>query len=157
MAIINTLQSGNPVNIITTSTYTGSANTIRPNVTGPVATGLGSAFNGNPQYWPACGPGLTCPFALPTAFGSLGRNAIIGPGFEDVDFSLIKKTKITERLAMEIRSDFFNIMNHANFNQPNRSFATGANNAFGQITSTRSPTGDAGSSRQVQLAMKLTF
>ncbi len=157
VALVNTLQSGNPVNLITTSTYTGSANTVRPNVTGPVRVGIGSAFNGNPQYWPACGPGLSCPFALPAAFGNLGRNVLIGPGFEDQDISLIKKTKITERLVLETRCDAFNILNHANFNQPNRTFATSANNSFGQITSTRGPTGDSGSSRQIQFAMKVTF
>jgi hypothetical protein len=162
-ALISTLQSGNPVNLITTSTFSGTANTIRPNyLGGPIPVGIGSAPNGNPQYFPGAACTATaitpgCIFQVPAGFGNLGRNVIIGPGFEDQDFSLYKDTKITEKTTIEFRSDFFNIFNHPNFGQPNRFVSTAPGNSFGQITSTRSPVGDAGSSRQIQLALKFIF
>jgi hypothetical protein len=160
-AIVNQLQTGNAVNIVTTnSTFTGVPNTMRPDILGHVPVGIGSAANGNPQYFPglACNtPMPGCLFLVPAGFGDLGRNVIVGPGFEDIDFSLVKKTRITERTSVEFRSDFFNIFNHPNFSQPNRVVSTAPGNSFGQITATRSPVGDAGSSRQIQLAMKLVF
>ena len=95
-------------------------------------------------------------------FGSLGRNVIIGPGFNNVDFSVIKNTKITERLRVQFRAEFFDFFNHANFGQPVQpgqpnAVALPATPTFGAIQSTRFPTGDSGSSRQVQLALKLIF
>jgi hypothetical protein len=162
IAVISQLQSGNPVNIITSSNYSGTANTIRPNILGPVPVGIGSAANGNPQYFrsaacTAAAPASGCIFQVPSGFGSLGRNVIIGPGFEDVDIALYKDTKITEKTTIQFRADTFNIFNHPNFGQPNRVVSTAAGNSFGQITSTRFPVGDAGSSRQIQLALKFIF
>ena len=87
----------------------------------------------------------------------MGRNAIFGPGFVNVDLALYKDTRITERVKAQFRADTFNILNHPNFGQPNRVVSTAAGNTFGQISATRSPVGDAGSSRQIQLAMKLIF
>ncbi len=161
-ALISQVQSGNPVDIVTTSTFTGTPNTVRPNILGPVPVGIGSAANGNPQYFPsaACTAAAVtagCLFQVPAGFGNLGRNTIIGPGFEDIDFSLFKDTKITEKTTVQFRADTFNIFNHPNFGQPNRVVSTAAGNSFGQITSTRFPVGDAGSSRQIQLALKLIF
>jgi len=162
IALINQLQSGNPLDIVTTSSYTGTPNTVRPNILGPVVTGIGSAANGNPQYFPAATCTATsatpgCLFQVPSAFGNLGRNVIIGPGFDDVDLSLYKDTKVTERTTVEFRVDAFNLFNHPNFGQPNRFVSTAAGNSFGQISSTRFPVGDAGSSRQLQLALKFMF
>ena len=111
-AIINQVQSGNPVDIVTNSTYNGVTPTVRPNILGPVPVGIGSAANGNPQYFPAAAcntPVAGCLFQVPAAFGDLGRNAIIGPGFEDVDFSLFKDTHVTERTILQFRADTFNI------------------------------------------------
>ena len=91
-------------------------------------------------------------------FGSLGRNTVIGPGFVNTDFSLIKHTKITERINSEFRAEFFDIFNHPNFGNPNLGLpSNGTLGTFGQIFSTRFPTGDFGSSRQIQLALKLQF
>jgi hypothetical protein len=89
-----------------------------------------------------------------THFGSLGRNVLIGPGFQNVDFSVLKKTAITERLRTEFRAEFFDLFNHANFGQPGA--VVGSLN-FGRITNTRFPTSDSGSSRQLQFALKLIF
>ncbi|HEY2118864.1 MAG TPA: TonB-dependent receptor [Candidatus Acidoferrum sp.] len=86
--------------------------------------------------------------------GSLGRDAIIGPGFLNTDFSVTKDTKITERLNLQFRSEMFDIFNHPNFGNP---VLTATSKSFGIIGSTRFPTGDFGSSRQVQFALLLQF
>jgi len=52
-------------------------------------------------------------------FGSLGRNVVIGPGFNNTDFSVIKNTKLSER-PIAIQGGIFDILNHANFGQPGR-------------------------------------
>ncbi len=161
LAIITQIQSGNPFTIVTNSTLNNlPVATVRPNILGPVPVGVGSAANGNPQYFPAAACTTVtagCLFQASSGFGNLGRNSIIGPGFEDIDFSLYKDTKLTERTTLQFRADAFNVFNHPNFGQPNRIVSTAAGNSFGQITSTRAPVGDFGSSRQIQLALKLLF
>jgi outer membrane receptor protein involved in Fe transport len=138
-------QSGNPVNIVVNNaTFTGVNNTVRPDVTGPIA------ILGTPNRWFDIAP-----FIVPVGrFGSLGRNVVIGPGFNNTDFSVIKRTKITENQLIEFRWEVFDVFNHANFGQPGRVVGT-AN--FGQITNTRFATGDSGSSRQMQFALKYKF
>ncbi|HKN82609.1 MAG TPA: TonB-dependent receptor, partial [Pyrinomonadaceae bacterium] len=138
-------QTGNPVNIvINNSTFTGTNNTVRPDVTGPIA------ILGTPNRWFDISP-----FIVPVnRFGSLGRNVVIGPGFNNTDFSVIKRTKLTESQLIEFRWEVFDLFNHANFGQPGRVVGT-AN--FGQITNTRFATGDSGSSRQMQFALKYSF
>ncbi|HEX3249975.1 MAG TPA: carboxypeptidase regulatory-like domain-containing protein [Pyrinomonadaceae bacterium] len=138
-------QSGNPVNIvINNATFTGTNNTVRPDVTGPIA------ILGTPNRWFDIAP-----FVVPVGrFGSLGRNVVIGPGFNNTDFSVIKRTKLTESQVIEFRWEVFDVFNHANFGQPGR--VVGSAN-FGQITNTRFATGDSGSSRQMQFALKYKF
>ena len=137
-------QSGNPVNIVVNNaSFTGTNNTVRPDVTGPV-TILGTV-----ERWfdPT-------PFVVPVGrFGNLGRNVVIGPRFNNTDFSVIKRTRITESQLIEFRWEVFDVFNHANFGQPQRVVGP----ALGQITNTRFPTGDSGSSRQMQFALKYKF
>ncbi|HSE30221.1 MAG TPA: TonB-dependent receptor [Pyrinomonadaceae bacterium] len=138
-------QSGNPVNIVVNnSTFTGTNNTVRPDVNGPIS------ILGTPNRWFDISP-----FIVPVGrFGSLGRNVVIGPGFNNVDLSVIKRTQLTERQLIEFRWEVFDLLNHANFGQPGR--VVGTLN-FGQITNTRFPTSDSGSSRQMQFALKYKF
>jgi hypothetical protein len=144
IAAIVQSQSGNPLNIVTTNTtVNGVANTLRPDVTGPI-----TIFQSVDRWFD------TAVFVPVARFGSLGRNVVIGPGFNNTDLSIIKDTKINDRLGLEARCEIFNLFNHANFGQPGN--VVGTPN-FGRITNTRFPTGESGSSRQVQLAMKLTF
>jgi len=93
------------------------------------------------------------------SFGNLSRNAITGPGFADVDFSLEKNTKITERLNLQLRADIFDIFNHPSFANPTAGAANASDTSttFGQISATRFAVGDLGSSRQIQLAGKIIF
>jgi outer membrane receptor protein involved in Fe transport len=138
-------QSGNPVNIvINNTTFTGTNNTVRPDVTGPIE------ILGTPNRWFDISP-----FVVPVGrFGGLGRNVVIGPRFNNTDFSVIKRTRLTENQLIEFRWEVFDVFNHANFGQPGRVVGT-AN--FGQITNTRFGTGDSGSSRQMQFALKYKF
>jgi hypothetical protein len=51
-------------------------------------------------------------------FGTTGRNAFYGPHYRNFDLALTKDTKLTERVNMQLRADFFNIFNHPNFANP---------------------------------------
>jgi hypothetical protein len=92
-------------------------------------------------------------------FGNLGRNTLVASGVREVDFSLSKNTKITERTNAQLRLDIFNLANHTNFGFPNAALYSGqdalgnvrANPTAGQITST------ATTSRQIQLSAKFVF
>ena len=176
LANITQLQGGNPLNITTTSNYNGTTNTVRPTVLAAYSTGRhGYAANGNVLFinGSGCtGPAVTagCTFyAQPAGFGNLRRNALSGPGFADSDLSLQKTTRIAESVAFVLRLDAFDLLNHANFGNPNLSLTTAAvptaagrstttsGSSFGQILSTRGAVGDAGSSRQLQFAARVTF
>ncbi len=179
---VTQLQSGNPINILagnplpipgtsisgaTIASFTGMA-TIRPDVIGHIKN------IGNSSQWftnTVCDPRdpKGCPagavFALPVKFenggsifhfGNLGRNVMIGPGFSNTDFSVLKNSKLSESLGLQLRAEIFDIFNHANFGQPGPIAQVGGS-SFGVISNTRFPTGDSGSSRQIQFAVKLIF
>ena len=68
---------------------------------------------------------------------------------------MVKNTKITERLNWQVRVDAFDIFNQVNFANPVLTIGAATT---GLITGgTRFPAGDGGTSRQLQLAMKLIF
>jgi hypothetical protein len=155
------LQSGNPFNVVLATTgVNGQTNTVRPNLIGPV--NYGNQFG----QW-ILNPGATFATPAPGTFGNLGRNAFVGPNFKNLDFALIKNTKITERFTAQLRADAFDLFNHPNYGQPGPVQANGATQlaftpasslkAFSTITNTRFPTGDSGSARQLQLALKVQF
>ncbi len=50
--------------------------------------------------------------------GNSGRNSVYGPGLVDFDFSVVKDTKVFERLNVQFRAEIFNLFNRANFNPP---------------------------------------
>jgi hypothetical protein len=121
-------------------------------------TGDGSAASCIPATW---------------HFGSLGRNALRGPSYNNVDFSIFKDTVIKENLRIQLRAEIFNIFNHPNFSNPLLpSFAadmtssidpvTGRGTGFLPITVTPdvgigNPFLGGGGPRAIQLAMKLIF
>jgi len=153
-------QTGNPLNFHTTNTGPTGQATQRPNVNGPIPTGFFPATSGSAAQigWiQNAGNFLLNPG---NALGNLGRNVVIGPGFNNWDLAIVKTTKITERVSWQIRADAFDLLNHANFTQPtqNAAYPLAANTLVGIITGgTRFPAGDGGTSRQIQLAMKLIF
>jgi hypothetical protein len=104
----------------------------------------------------------TSVFALPVSasgvlhLGNMPRNAIVGPAFSDTDLSIIKNIKVGGPARVQLRVEVFNVFNQANFGQPGRT-ATVGSTSFGLITNTRFATGDSGSARQVQFAVKFLF
>ena len=124
---------------------------VNPNFTGKVILG-------KPDRWfnPAAfiAPPPTSGFA-----GNLGRDTFIGPGLATWDFSVLKDTKIRERLSLQFRAELFNLLNRANFNTPNlivftpptAANPTGVSGTAGAITSTST------TSRQVQFGLKLLW
>ncbi|MGD0791924.1 MAG: TonB-dependent receptor [Terriglobales bacterium] len=95
------------------------------------------------------------------SFGNLGRNAIYGPKFWNVDFSLAKSTRIFERATIQFRAEFFNIFNHPNFALPNF-FVDPGSSQQGLITQTpdqaqTNPGLGGGGPRVLQLGLKVTF
>jgi len=86
-------------------------------------------------------------------YGNLGRDTLEGPGLATWDFSLLKDTKLGERLNLQFRAELFNLLNRANFNTPNAVVFTpsGVSPTAGLITSTST------TSRQVQFGLKLLW
>ncbi len=80
-------------------------------------------------------------------FGNEGRNAIRGPGFANVDFSLLKDITVTEHARLQFRAECFNLANHANFGLPDNDIASPN---FGRIL-------EAGPPRLIQFALKALF
>jgi hypothetical protein len=93
---------------------------------------------------------------IPGTFGNVSRGSIRGPGLVNVDTSLFKKFRISERLNLQLRAEAFNIFNHSNFFYPNSVVFAGNSASYtssdtaGQITA-------AAQSRQLNLALKLLF
>lgn len=144
LATILQSQTGNPVNLITTnSTVNSVANTLRPDVVGPIEK------IGTIEQWFS-----TAAFVPVSRFGNLGRNVVIGPGFNNVDFSIVKNTRLREDVTLQFRAEMFDVFNHPSFGQPGRVVGS---ETFGRIINTRFPTGDSGSSRQLQFAIKLDY
>ncbi len=125
-----------------------------------MATNQSGVATGNrPNIVPNCAPPTTqtptqwfntaC-FSTP-AVGVLGnapRTYLYGPGQANLDLSLYKTVAVTEKLNLQFRSEFFNILNHTQFGTPATAFGTGT---FGTITTL------VNSPRQVQFALKLLF
>ena len=82
-------------------------------------------------------------------FGNARRNNLRGPRYFNIDFSVQKHITLTERLKLEFRAEFFNILNHPNFGLPDNFLGDGPG-SFGVISSAADP-------RIGQLALKLTF
>jgi hypothetical protein len=152
MNTIVTLQDGFPFTpqLSYNPSNTGDTrNPVRPFVNPAFA---GSVILGNPNQWfnPAA---FLAPPNNSGFYGNLGRDTLIGPGLATLDFSVFKDTRIRERLNLQFRAEFFNILNRANFNTPNAlTFTpTGVSPTAGVITST------ATTSRQIQFGLKLRW
>lgn len=125
-------------------------------LTGP---GCSAAVNsGNPAHYIK----TEC-FTFPnpaTRLGNSGRNVLIGPGVENVDFSLYKNIQVlpsSERLKLQFRAELFNILNHANFGTPNRTSAQVFNVNGALLTNAGLLTATSTTSRQIQLALKFMW
>jgi len=86
-------------------------------------------------------------FPAPGTFGNAGRNILEGPGYHNVNVSLVKNTPLTESLKLQLRAEAFNLFNHPNLNLPDNFLGSPT---FGRITSARDP-------RHIQFGVKLLF
>jgi hypothetical protein len=125
----------------------GSPGTDFPNRVGPVQKVDPRKVNtACPTYDPTVpGSGTGCYF-LPTAFavstepgsfGTANRRFFHGPGFNNTDFGILKRTAINERFSFDLRFEFFNIFNHTQFTNPGGNIHSNA--GFGVVTNARAP------------------
>jgi hypothetical protein len=91
----------------------------------------------------------TAAFVIPRygSFGNAGRNILDGPGFSTVNLSVLKNTRLSERMNLQFRAEAFNAFNRTNFDLPDIFVG---DPAFGRIQSARSP-------RHIQFGLKLLF
>ena len=106
--------------------------------------------------------------ALPEAgyFGNVGRNTLIGPGFQNLDVNLSRDFHVggpSEGLYLQLRAEFFNVFNHPNFDLPgNSASAAGSSYVFTDASGAPNPaatrlTGTAGNAREVQFGIKVSW
>lgn len=81
-------------------------------------------------------PGAFAKNSTPGTFGTSNRRFFHGPGFNNTDFGFLKQTKIHENFAFDVRVEFFNIFNHAQFINPTGNIDS---QNFGVVTSARDP------------------
>jgi hypothetical protein len=167
LSAIATLESGFPFSPQLGYNPTGSGdsrNPVRPNVN-PAFTGSlythGTRAQRVAQYFnPAA-------FSAPAygTVGNLSRDSLTGPAYNDLDLSLSKTTQINERIRVQFRAEFFNILNHTNLLTPSETvFSAGptqgttANQTTAAVVSpTAGVITSAATTRQIQLGLKLLF
>ena len=119
---------------------TGSSATDMPNRVGPVK--IVNPRKANPNCPSDNGTGcyfLPSAFAPNTTLGTFGtanRRFFHGPGFNNTDFGFLKRTVIREQMAFDLRIEFFNIFNHAQFTNPTGNIN---DSNFGIVTNARDP------------------
>jgi hypothetical protein len=146
-------------------------------VTAALAAGgqaTANQLNGNPNFantagFPSTSGGcyvsgntaLTAP--APGTFGNMGRNIFRGPAFREWDFSIAKIWKFNERVKMQFRGEFFNILNHPNFDvfSLNNDVSVPADVGTAIFTpdlgSASNPVLGTGGSRHIQLGAKVIW
>lgn len=143
-----TFQSGRPFTVALLSdidqsntgrTSLGFGNNDRPN-----RLSDGSLDNPSPDRWFNTGAFAPSPRGT---FGNSGRNILDGPGLANINFSMLRNVSLRERATLQFRFEFFNLLNRANFDQPDNFVGSPS---FGRILSAQAP-------RRVQLGVKLLF
>jgi len=162
---ILTALSGTPFTV--TDSGAGATNLNAPgntqtvNIVGPLTLFHGTPKSSCPVGTTSCeyfNPASFAPVTTPGVLGDAGRNILRGPGLFDLDMSLFRDFKITERLTFQFQAQAYGITNTPHFNNPNSNIS-GSN--FGAITSTLVTTnaslGGSGGQRQWWFAGKLIF
>ena len=144
--------NGIPFSVLSGSNSLGVADGIVPRAQFVGASGNGSLPSGQRtrKEW-----FNTAAFSNPGAqqWGDAGRNILEGPGTTNVDFSVFKTLALHEGASLQLRSEFFNLFNTPQFNNPNATVGPG----FGTVSSAGSPTTLQRVSREIQLAAKIVF
>ena len=145
--------SGDPLTIVSSAANNSGSGQQRDR-----AVQIGNAYGGS-----ACHVGTHCKSYLnpagftnnsPGTFGTIKKGAFVGPQYADWDASLARSFTITERSYLQFRAEYFNLLNHTNFGDPN----TTNNGTFGQITSTSPQNANfTNDPRIAQLSLKLVF
>jgi hypothetical protein len=124
---------------------------LNPSFSGPVVLG-------NPNQW--FNPNA---FVLPAfgTYGNLGRGTLTGPGLATLDVSMFKNASVSEKVTLQFRAEFFNLLNRANFGPPNATVFTNGTNTVSTVPAI-SPTAGlitatATTSRQIQFGLKMFF
>ena len=97
------------------------------------------------------------------AFGTLGnfaREGLYGPALVDLDFALLKTTRIHENVTLQFRAEFFNLLNHVNLSLPASGIFSGTASptaTLARVSTTGTITTYASPSREIQLGLKLIF
>jgi hypothetical protein len=125
------------------SSLAGSPSTDMPNVAGPIhihnprdTPGTFTYFDQGAFVATNCFFTGTTPSPDCGTFGTANRRFFHGPGINNTDLGITKRIPVTEAKAFEIRAEFFNIFNHAQFLNPNGDISSGS---FGNITNARDP------------------
>jgi len=160
IATVVVARTGFPFNVVVFGTS--------PDPTGFVLT-RPDAIAGQPQWISnsaVAGGKMVNPaaFALPSVIrqGTEGRNDISGFGLTQVDLTLMRVFPITERVALEFRTDAFNVLNHPNFTNPSGAIQFAPSALASQQMLNRSlgglnPLFQEGGPRSLQVSLKLSF
>ena len=84
----------------------------------------------------------------PFTYGNSARNLLFGPGFFNWDAAIFKNTMLTNKVRLEFRVEFFNVLNHPNFGLPASNISVPA--TVGRISSATDP-------RDIQFGLRLAF
>jgi Carboxypeptidase regulatory-like domain len=142
LGLLETAQSGAPFTVITTANTTNvfPAGSLRPNLLHDPNLASGQSIT----HWFD-----TSAFAAPAAFtfGNSPRSGLRGGSLVTTDVTLEKSFRFAERCRFDLRSEFYNILNHANFNVPGSTLGAAD---FGVVTSARP-------ARLIQLGGRVSF
>jgi hypothetical protein len=143
LGVFGTFQSGPPFTVISASNTTNAfpAGGLRPNLIADPnlpdgQRSLGRWFDTSAFAQPA-----------PFTFGNSPRSGLRGAGIQTVDLTLLKEFAITERWRTELRGEFYNLLNHANFDIPGHTLGAAD---FGVVSSARP-------ARAAQLGLRVSF
>jgi hypothetical protein len=138
------LRSGLPFTVNQSQSVRSTGTGNRPN-----RTGSGKLDNPTIDRWFDTSA-FTPPADTTGTYGNSGRNILRAPGQTNVDFSLVKVTRFKERFEHQLKFEFFNAFNHAQFAAPGNTIG---NNNAGVISGLLF----GATARQIQVAMKFSF
>jgi Carboxypeptidase regulatory-like domain/TonB dependent receptor len=150
------LHTGQPFSVFSSNDNSGTGEGAqRADLIGDPYAGVSHAFNKDGVTWLN-----QAAFADPAAglFGTSGRNAFYGPGYASVDFSVLKNTKITERINTQFRVEMFNLFNRVNLAPPSNTNGSGLGISADTIGDWNGAPGiGPGEAFNMQLGLKIIF
>ena len=109
-------RSGLPFSLDAIGDWSGTGENLdRPNLLSNPYAGTSHTVTNSGVYW--FNP-YAFAFPDPGTFGTYRRNQLVGPGYADVDLSIVKSTRISERARVQFRAELFNLFNRTNLGNP---------------------------------------